>query len=66
MLEVGWWGVIKGSFQKHLKTLREWIKTKVVCRGGGGGVEGVTTPPPPKILIVHLTLEIICNVQVFP
>ena len=20
MLEVGWWGVIKGSFQKHLKT----------------------------------------------
>ena len=19
-LEVGWWGVIKGSFQKHLKT----------------------------------------------
>ena len=40
--------VIKGSFQKHLKT------------GGGQklfvgerGFEGVTTPPPRKILIIH-------------
>ena len=43
MLEVGWWGVgvIKGSFQKHLKT--GWVKAKVV-RSGKGGFEGVTTP----------------------
>ena len=29
------WGVrvIKGSFQKHLKT--GWVKAKVVCRGRG-------------------------------
>ena len=40
------WGmtVIKGSFQKHLKT---GVKAKVVHRGGG--FEGVTTPPPKKI-----------------
>ena len=33
MLEVGWSGVevMKGSFQKHLKTL--WVKAKVVRRG---------------------------------
>ena len=29
MLEVGWWGVIKGSFQNS-----GWVKAKVVCRGG--------------------------------
>ena len=47
MLEVGWWGVIKRSFQKHLKT--EVVKVKVVHRGEGG-FEGVTTPAPlPKI-----------------
>ena len=31
MLEVGWWGVIKGSLEKHLK--RGWVKAKVVRRG---------------------------------
>ena len=41
MLEVGWWGwgVIKGSFQKHLKTGAK-AKAKVVHRGGD--FEGVT------------------------
>ena len=42
---MGWWGVgvIKGSFQKHLKT---GGKAKVVRRGRG--FEGVITPAPPE------------------
>ena len=36
-------GVIKGSFQRHLKT--GWVKAKVV-RSGEEGFEGVTTPAP--------------------
>ena len=52
MLEVGWWGVVKGSFQKHLKT---GVGKGKSCSQGGGGFEGVTTPAPPprKILIIH-------------
>ena len=46
MLEVDWWGVIKGSFQKHLKS-RGWVKAKVVRRGGGR-FEGVTPAHPGK------------------
>ena len=52
----GGWGVIKGSFHRHLKTGVGKGKLFV----GGGGFEGVTTPvsppvspPHPKILIVH-------------
>ena len=45
MLEVGLWGVIKGSFQKHPN--RGWVKAEVVV--GGGGFEGVTTPAPREI-----------------
>ena len=43
--EVGWWGVIKGSFQKHLKT---GVGKGESC--SKGGFEGVTTfaPPPRK------------------
>ena len=42
-----WGGVIKGSFEKHLKT-------------GGGGFKGVTTPCPP-ILVTHPYLECTYN-----
>ena len=41
MLEVGWWEVIKGSFQKHLKT-GDGYRQKLFV--GGRGFEGVTTP----------------------
>ena len=36
MLEVGWWGVgvIKGSFQKHLKT-GGGLRQKLFVGGGG-------------------------------
>ena len=40
----GGWGVIKGSFQKHLKTGGGKRQKLFV---GGGGFEGVTTPAPP-------------------
>ena len=42
----GEWGIIKGSFQKHLKNTG-WVKAKVVRRGVGG-FEGVTTPAAPE------------------
>ena len=35
MLEVGWWGVFKGSFQKKTSKNRGWVKAKVVRRGEG-------------------------------
>ena len=44
MLEVGWWGIIKGSLQKHLKT--GWVKAKVVHRGEGVLKESPPLPPP--------------------
>ena len=48
MLEVGWWGwgVIKGSFQKHLKT--GWVKAKVVRRGRGVLKVSPSLLPPPE------------------
>ena len=45
-----WWGVIKGSFQKHLKTVVGKGKSFLY----GEGVLKVSPPLfPPKILIVH-------------
>ena len=49
MLEVGWWGVIKGSFQKHFKTGGGQRQKLFV---GGGGVLKVS--PTLKILIIHI------------
>ena len=50
-------GVIKNSFQKHLKI---GVKAKIV-RGGEGyrGCDYSASPPPPqiKILIVHLPVK---------
>ena len=45
-------GVIKRSFQKHLKT---GVGKDESCSSEGGGFEGATTPVPPprKILIIH-------------
>ena len=44
-------GIIKGSFQKHLKI---GVGKGKSCSNGGGGFEGVTTPAlPRKILIIH-------------
>ena len=48
---MGWWEVIKGSFQKHLLT---WDGQRKKLFAGGGGFEGVTTPAPRKILIIHV------------
>ena len=57
-------GIIKGSFQKHLKT-GGGLKAKVVRRGGG--FEGVTTPAPPEnfnhTLIIYLQCECIEKYQ---
>ena len=41
----GGWGVVKGSFQKHLKT-GGGLRQKLFV--GGGGFEGVTTPVAPE------------------
>ena len=38
-------GVIKGSFQKHLK---QGVGKGKSCSWEGGGFEGVTTPAPPE------------------
>ena len=52
MLEVGWWGVIKGSFQKHLKT-GVGSRQKLFV-GGEGGLKVSPPAPPLKILIIHI------------
>ena len=41
-------GVIKGSFQKHLKTGRGSLPKKVVRRGGGAVKVSPSLPPPRK------------------
>ena len=46
MLEVGWWGVIKGSFQKHLK--QGVGKGKSCSYGGKGGLKVSPSLPPPE------------------
>ena len=46
-------GVIKESFQKHLKIGDGKRQLLFV---GGGGLKGVTTPALPKMLIVHVTI----------
>ena len=52
----GGWGVIKGSFQKHLKTGGGKRQKLFV---GGGGFEGVITPALRKILIVHVAFSVV-------
>ena len=47
MLEVGWWGAIKESFQNILN--RGWIKAKAV-RTGMGGLK-MSSPLPPPVLM---------------
>ena len=48
MLKVGWWGVIKGSFQN-----RGWVKAKVVCRGEGVLKVSPRLPPPENFNHTH-------------
>ena len=45
-LELGWWRVIKGSFQNILK--QGWVKAKAVRRGGGLKVTPPLPPPSEK------------------
>ena len=50
MLEVGWWGIIKGSFQNILK---QGVGKGKFVRRGEGDFDGVTSPAPRKISIIH-------------
>ena len=58
MLEVGWWGSLRGLSKNILKQGVGKGKRLFV---GGGGFEGVSTPAPPpgKILIIHIALHIL-------
>ena len=59
MLEVGWWGVgvIKGSFQKHLKT---GVGKGKSCSYGGLMV----SPPLPPPEDFNHTLGLLCHKRV--